>query len=476
MKPPLVLTQTQDLPDLPRPATVGQESSTPNAVTRSRKASLEASRAPQIVTRSRKVSMEAGRAPQVVSPNGDRKVIPSSKDIPQQPASPTRTRNPVGVPRDAKIDRMSGVRDLADYMRSTGPSNEDQLPKALDIRPVSPNMIRTSAPTSPVQQQPSSPQSARKPKSRLQARDARPSRHAESSALISFIREGPPPLSDLSYRNTMDSDDLNGTASLPHKQSDETTAVPSIATTNNSHAPLVSNQARMGNLPTNHTTTVPNTDNEIPKRTRRKVKDPYALDDSDDDLMDDSNPKATTEESLIDFLRNTAPPQSMTAQPILTAPPPPRKDSLLNRKPSLDKLKEFGRNKGAGAGPVASVQAQAQPRAESPHLTQTGSKLDSYRPTQTTHAAHVDRNRASKSRNDSRIGTGTSAVQPQSPKGYGETADLAEYLRNTGPPPGSDDVQPFILSNRQVNGVKQQQSESSGGGGLKKFFSMRGRK
>lgn len=49
----------------------------------------------------------------------------------------------------------------------------------------------------------------------------------------------------------------------------------------------------------------------MPARKQRRVRDPYAIDDSDDDFTDDQTPaqaKRTQDESLIDFLRNTAPP------------------------------------------------------------------------------------------------------------------------------------------------------------------------
>jgi len=85
-----------------------------------------------------------------------------------------------------------------------------------------------------------------------------------------------------------------------------------------------------------------------------------------------------------------------------------------------------------------------------------------------THAPHVDRNRRTSranSRSESRSENRGTA------NGYGATADLADYLRNTGPPPTMEQQpQPFILNGIDVNGVKKEE------GGLKKFFTMRGRK
>lgn len=453
---------------------------------------------PKNITRSRKVSLEAGRAPQAISGQRERNVVPSSQNV-SQIAGVAKPKNPIGEPRDAKVDSMGGVRDLADYVRSTGPSTNDQLPKPLSIRDLatSPTKIRAPVVTVPA---PTSPKSTRKSSNRLQARDPRPSRNAESSALIDFIREGPPREAGdhrinrnvAPFRTTMDSDDLNGLVSqFPRasKNSSEMTGVPSIATTNNSNTPLINHSAKVAtsSAPT-RAVAAPDSEDGMPKRTRRRVKDPYAIDDSDDeDFLETTTPKQTNEESLIDFLRNTAPPSNMVAQPLLSSPEQVQKalinnKSTLNRTPSLDKIRDLVRGGRSTPAPPANppsysqsfssspAQAQSRARAESPHLTQAGSKLDTYRPTQVTHAAHVERERnrrvQTQSRADSRLSTRT-----ENTVGYGATADLADYLRNTGPPPAFEqEVQPFILTNSPINGVKKEE------GGLKKFFSMRGKK
>lgn len=384
---------------------------------------------------------------------------------------------------------MGGVRDLADYVRSTGPSTNDQLPKPLSVRGAPSSPTRARAPSVPMRSS-TPPQPRRRSSNRLQARDPRPSRHAESTALIDFIREGPPRQPGdhrinrnvAPFRTTMDSDDLNGLVSqFPRdsKNSSEMTGVPSIATTNNSNAPLASNGAKMGTSTAPTRTVIdPDPEDGMPQKTRRRIKDPYAIDDSDDELFNDHDtPKQTNEESLIDFLRNTAPPSNMVAQPVLSSEQQAQQalsnNKSLNRSPSIDRIRDLVRGGRTTPAPSASTvtsptQAQSRARAESPHLTQIGSKLDSYRPTQVTHAAHIDRNRKlnNQSRADSRLSTRTDGG------GYGGTADLAEYLRNTGPPPASQtEVQPFILSNSPaVNGSRKEE------GGLKKFFSMRGKK
>ncbi|KAK5099016.1 hypothetical protein LTR70_000862 [Exophiala xenobiotica] len=460
--------QTQDFTDFFRNTTSrGQENATPRT------------------NRSRNISLDASRQPQAATSQTAQMSQPLSNNVTLQKPPAPKLKNPLGEARDAQVPRTTGVRDLADYVRSTGPSNDDQLPKAISGDVAAAHSARQAAMSSPGSAVAARPQNRLK----FQARDARPSRTAESSALIDFIREGPPREQGdhrinrhiAPFRTTMDSDDLNALASSLPKTSSDTNG----NTTLNSNTPLISNAARAptSSQPQLQAASLPQTimhdrvttdeDNGMPKRTRRRIKDPYAIDDSDDDLLEDAAPKEPREESLADFLRNTAPSASMTAQPIMSSR---QSKKPLNRTASVDKLKEFVRNRSttSSSDRQEQLKAQSRARAESPHLTQNGSKLDSYRPTQPTHAKHVDRDRASKvgnkteSRTESRA---ESRLETRTPvRSVGATSDLADYLKNTGPPPSSEEKpQPFVLSNKHTNGVQRQE------GGLKKFFSRRGK-
>jgi hypothetical protein len=88
----------------------------------------------------------------------------------------------------------------------------------------------------------------------------------------------------------------------------------------------------------------------MPKRKTRRVRDPYAIDSSDDEEEYESapKPKAIQEESLADFLRNVPPPMESTTTPFFnTAPRPPSKD--VRKKSSTPSLmSRFGKN---GSGP-----------------------------------------------------------------------------------------------------------------------------
>lgn len=495
---------TQDLADfLKNTAPPGEENSTPRPI-----------------TRSRKVSLEAGRAPQAVTGQRERKLSATAKDVMLDKPPAPRTKNPIGVPRDAQVDRSSGIRDLADYVRSTGPSNDDQLPRPLTARATAPTVLKAPAQLASAEPGASMSPKPRRQNSRLQARDARPSRHAESSELIDFIREGPPRAPGdhrinrhvAPFRTTMDSDDLNGLVSSLPKDSSEEFGVPSIATTNNSNTPLVGNEARMGaasqsNLTTSRRDETSAETNGMPQRTRRRIKDPYAIDVSDDEDEDLARPKSAQEESLIDFLRNTAPPTTMaTPQPLVV--PPQEKKTTLSRARSIDKLKELVRatTPSTQDRPEQSIppsaprsytqtmrnNARTYARAESPHLTQTGSKRDSYRATSATYAPHVERQRQLKQpppyqkqnglrnsnvpvRAESTASNNTYSTSNSSERrqegGPFDTGDLADFFRNTGPPATEQKVEPFILNGRP-NGQRLQSQDR----GLKKFFSVRGKR
>jgi hypothetical protein len=95
----------------------------------------------------------------------------------------------------------------------------------------------------------------------------------------------------------------------------ESSVPPSVQSSINSHSALLARSKPMsydtadGDMP-------------IPKRKTRRVRDPYAIDLSDEELEDDEEavpmPKKkvpTQEESLIDFLKNYTPPSEQTVQP-----------------------------------------------------------------------------------------------------------------------------------------------------------------
>lgn len=137
----------------------------------------------------------------------------------------------------------------------------------------------------------------------------------------------------------------------------------------------------------------------------------------------------------------------MAPQPILSAAPRAQEKAEVKRSASNSKLKDVLTRQASASSRANTLQKPNGPREESPHLTQVGSKMDKYRPTQTTHAAHVDRNRQ-RSRVEARDPTMTDST----------TADLAAYLKNSGPP----------------EPPRQQMSPTKDQAGFLKFFSRRG--
>ena len=367
----------------------------------------------------------------------------------------------MGAPRDARPERNT-TRDLADYVRSTGPTSEQQIAQPLGTRPGTADVTRhggvrsDGVPVAPSgnasldSARPSTNYSER-PVNRLkfQARDARPARNTETSELIDFIREGPPRAAGehridrhvAPFRTTMDSDDLNALAPPPDvtgrgsvgSAPESAVTTKSVQESTNSRTALLDSTNRTNGRHVNASSAssgvvrqAAQEKNGMPPRTRRKARDPYELDDTDDELEAELlRPKPVKqEESLIDFLRNTAPPPGMAPQAIMAAARRGDTKPDIGRSASNSRLKDVLTRQTSVANGNRAPKAAAAAREESPHLTQVGSKLDKYRPTQPTHAAHVERNRPRPHRGEARDPTNNNST----------TADLADYLKNTGPP------------------------------------------
>ncbi|KAF2096458.1 hypothetical protein NA57DRAFT_58373 [Rhizodiscina lignyota] len=249
------------------------------------------------------------------------------------PEQPAKKKKLTFVAREPRVMQES-MRDFADFIRTTGPDKE------MNVVPIIPRSGSRQAgsvgsgsmlnsftahsagganrfsggstdalvSTGAAATAPSS--SGGKRKSNMQARDPAVKQQGNRD-LIDFIRQGPPgaggPLNqpnprvvapfNNNQRNTFDSDDMT-------------------SSTRNSNAPSTNSRTAllgsgMGG----------NSDGGIPKKTRRRVKDPYAIDmdDEDEDLLTalpgaHRPQRAREEESLVDFLRNTEPPSNNAPQ------------------------------------------------------------------------------------------------------------------------------------------------------------------
>lgn len=453
-------TETQDLADFFRNTAPPGEMSTPSPDTpRSAKAAMNGLRSNPV---------QYGTASTAVAAK------PIAVQTTEAPASPSRSRTSV-EPRDPRPERNL-TRDLADYVRSTGPTAEEQLPQPLGGRSSAfgvPDTTNTSTrpdgvPRAPVDSQRSSNVSSSANQSRFQARDARPTKGSETADLIDFIRQGPPRAAGdhridrrvAPFRTTMDSDDLQAlappgdfTGRSSVGSTHESSATKSMQESTNSRTALLesSRQTPVRSVPPiSHDVkrqVIPEQDG-MPQRTRRRVRDPYAIDFSDDEeeLEEEAAPPKprNEEESLIDFLRNTAPPPGMTTQPILATGARSQDKAAVKRSASKSKLRGMlGGDSSSRNGTMATGANGA--REDSPHLHQ--------RPNGASAGAGVR-----KARFEAR-GAKTAVTS---------TSDLADYLKNSGPAESSQS----LPNNRDPKTVRSAAPKEQAG--FLKFFSRKG--
>ncbi|KAF1813633.1 hypothetical protein P152DRAFT_286995 [Eremomyces bilateralis CBS 781.70] len=321
-----------------------------------------------------------GKAP-VSSPSPDPSSTSSSKSRgpvpvsrPAPPSSSSSTKAGL-LAREPRIQSES-MRDFADFIRSTGPYGEQIVQPLVDpsalprhsmkaARSPQPSTFSanrstfgsTSASNSSLglsrsQSDATATSVPTRRKPHLEARSAAVASNDGSSDLIDFIRQGPPaangegrhriPRAVAPFRTTMDSDDLGqleatGGFASPHTSMASTVNSRfSAAPSHGSAAPLLpsarSSLQSRGNppyksslasspaqsAPSPKATLAPPGGSGFPPRTRRRIKDPYAIDFSDEEEDDDDGellinpsskrPPPRKEESLADFLRSAEPP------------------------------------------------------------------------------------------------------------------------------------------------------------------------
>ncbi|KAK4697752.1 hypothetical protein P7C71_g377, partial [Lecanoromycetidae sp. Uapishka_2] len=221
--------------------------------------------------------------------------------------------------------------------------------------------------------------------------------------------------------------------------------------------------------------------NPGPVRNQRRVKDPYALEsDSEDDGYGTAQPPEREEESLSDFLRNYNPPPTTNTRNVpavqTTAPQPKKQKTTIRERmarniaviPDYRPLPPKAPKKNPSKSPPQSNESRRSakrtnsggyqppnqnnvirgrsansvpqlppinPRVASPHLvSQNGTKLDTYKPTQPTYAKHVDR------RPRQHLQAREEHGSLSGPPAGGGMGDLADFLRETEPPPPSGPI------------------------------------
>ncbi|KAL7623363.1 hypothetical protein AAE478_007044 [Parahypoxylon ruwenzoriense] len=381
--------------------------------------------------------------------------------------------------RDARIPRES-LQDFADFIRSTGPPGENVTRynantsvKAAARSTNGPGHVGKSASID-------SRRTDLSLGSRLKARDATIKPSGESSDLIDFIRLGPAnsngnnpriPRHVAPFRTTMDSDQMQMTgavggkavdAVIPNIRSSETstnvteTSAPSSM---NSQSALLSKMNKAQQYSGNNF----DDDDMMPKRTRRRVRDPYAIDfsdeEEDDELEMTPKPKPKQEESLIDFLNNYPPPPEPTPQPVTI----PKKKSSA---PNLIARLRSGGSSSSKSGPSANPKG--------PNATETRS-LSSRAGGGRGYTPIVIPTSTEKFGSESRppppahpVPTARVPMRKFEPRDAASThnsrtSDLADFLRDSEPPPSTIASVSSPAETKSSNVDEPQESRTHGG-------------
>ncbi|KAJ4265486.1 hypothetical protein NW762_004774 [Fusarium torreyae] len=225
------------------------------------------------------------------------------------------------APRDARVPSESTA-DFAEFIKSTGPAG--------DSRPT--QLRNVSSPTTPAKTSLDSRRvSSTSNRNRYMPREAVMESRNGSSDLIDFIRQGPPGAHsnriphNIAPWDTNDAAEPSGgkavDANIPDIRYSQAstygtdTSMPSIHSSINSNTALLKNKAQ----PAPTSKMFDDDDDMMPKRKTRRVKDPYAIDfsdEDDDELLTTPKPPVKKEESLAEFLMNYEPPPEPVTTPI----------------------------------------------------------------------------------------------------------------------------------------------------------------
>ncbi|KAF4457706.1 hypothetical protein F53441_400 [Fusarium austroafricanum] len=367
---------------------------------------------------------------------GDDRVKPLS--------SPSSSKPRVSAaPRDARIPSESTA-DFAEFIKSTGPAGDS---RPMQVRNVSnPNTPgKTSLDSRRV--------SSTSTRNRYMPRDAVVESRSGNSDLIDFIRQGPPGANNNRIPHNIAPWDTTGTeepssgggkavdASIPDiRYSQASThgtesSMPSIHSSINSNTALLKSKAQPA-----PTSKMFDDDDMMPKRKTRRVKDPYAIDFSDEDEDDDvllatPKPPAKKEESLAEFLMNYEPPPEPVSTPI-SQKMPKKKASA----PSL--IGRFTRKESSHSNT-----APTSPQGNDTRSLNSRGGFRNYIPIQVNVPSGYDKYGLPTGENSSRPSQPVSSAssgrrvpmkkfEPRDAvSNVSRTSDLAAFLRTSEPPP-----------------------------------------
>lgn len=352
--------------------------------------------------------------------------------------------------------------DFADFIRATGPAGANNGPSPLrNTAAASVGSAKNSIDTRRV----STTSSTR---ARLQARDATVDGREDHSDLIDFIRRGPDgtgthriPRVVAPFRTTMDSDQLNAAiggravdATIPDYRDSRnsgsvTDVTPSMRSSINSNTALLKKKPSypmMGGALDEEPT--------MPQRKTRRVKDPYAIDFSDEEeeeiYAQPPKPPVKKEESLAEFLMNyEPPPENPPAIPVQAAP------QVKKKKSSASNL--FGRFRSGTTSSNHSVTPSVAPTTASMPRTGTLPRVNTagsgkgYIPIQVSMPAGYDKygsldRSAPPKTSASAGGIPRKKFEPReamTSSSRSGTSDLAAFLRSSEPPPSGPARPPY---------------------------------
>jgi hypothetical protein len=334
------------------------------------------------------------------------------------------------------------MRDFADFIRSTGPSpgQEKAVQPFVNISGNGPKSSNTSSPSlgrrmSTKQQNVPRDTDNPPPKKRMNMEPRSPAGLSNGhDDLIDFIRQGPPsatngqhriPRNVAPFRTTVDSDqfdhmlDGHGNVESAYGSTVSTLESNQSNQTINSRTGLLPEpktvQPAYSNTPQKLSGNMASNSEPAITRTRRRVKDPYAIDVSDEEAEDEdqltalphsSQPPAAKQESLMDFLNGMEPPTNSKPQPFV----------LSDETIAAAKARASTSNSTLSSSNTTTRNGHHSPNSQFGAISAT--------------AVASDAPRAYKPRLQAR-----SPAANDGPRGgKAATSDLADFLRNSGPP------------------------------------------
>ncbi|EPE30435.1 hypothetical protein GLAREA_03402 [Glarea lozoyensis ATCC 20868] len=371
-------------------------------------------------------------------------------------AGGSKLRSNVPQARDARVDRDS-IGDFAEFIRSTGPANSyEQVPPrtAQTHRGTNGTARNFSGSVPRTANQPNLPRRAESSAGRkkLQARDAVVPRGDSISDLIDFVRSGPQVETNgghrisrtvAPFRTTMDSDQMVGAVGgkaidASFQDARYSVASNSVQSSVNSASGLLKHAAV--NKPMQSQRNDFDEEDRMPKRKTRRVRDPYAIDlsDEDEDFMPAPRAKPIQEESLADFLRNVPPPPEPTTTSVFDSVPKPHAKGIKKKSSSPSLMSRFGRRDSAPAVQKPKTSSGPESRNGSRNGASTHAPI-----TAKYHApapsAPQDRSYNSTQADAARSRVPRKTYQPRDAvlSSANRTNDLADFLMRSEPPSSS---------------------------------------